>query len=347
MMIMKLYYAIILVTTILFSISCQNNAVATKTPTNMQIGKIVYSLEVFQLENTSLLSPLQLELIRQSFPSERIVYFNGKQSCSQEITMDYGFRGLTTLLKDSSSQKYRYVKSFPYSDFWFKLEDELPSKTESSPPIVTFSDEKKDILGYSCKKAIVDESSVIYTIWYTTEIHIDDPTNAVIQKKAIPGVILEMDEKWTASNLSYYKKYTVKSIDLKHKSDPAIFDIPTGAIEVEDSGVASKRNRELFEKAMESDFEKRTIIGKWVLVYEDDSIELLIEQTPDLKKNSYILSETLILDGKRTKIPSVLAHFYGSKLLVEEPPNYVTYSLTDKGDLKLDQGDFFVYKKQQ
>jgi hypothetical protein len=314
--------------------------------TTMKVNKVVYSVEVLPRENSRHAGPLRQKMLEDNLAVERTVYFDGKRSSTVEVTNDYGFRGITTIIRDSNS--WRYSKQLPYINVWFKAEDPLSGEIQSEPPIVTLFDEQKTLLGYTCKKATIEKEYKRFVIWYAPDLKTDDPTEAILQEEDIPGTILEMDEYLTSGDVDWYTRYKVTSIDLDVK-DASVLEIPKGAVKMNSPDEAAEKNRELFEKAMATEKpltreEKEVYLGTWRLNYKGDIVELLVERFGD---DTYSLTETRIIGGKRTQTKHGLVRFYGPRLFFDEAPAWKTYVLTKNGELQQEQNNFYTFRKQK
>lgn len=120
--------------------------------------------------------------------------------------------------------------------------DEINESLAKYPmPVVTNTEDTKEIAGYNCKKAILtttDEDGVISndTIFYTDEIGCID-LNFSTQFKDIPGAVLEYSVY--VDQIEAYMKYTAKTVK-KSKVSDNLFLIPSDYQEV---------TREEFKKA--------------------------------------------------------------------------------------------------
>ncbi|MES2557987.1 MAG: hypothetical protein V4604_17660 [Bacteroidota bacterium] len=331
--------------------ACQSQP-SKETDTPMKTGKITYSVEYAQQQKGVDISPLYLKLAQLDLPMERAVYFDGEQSSEQEITDVFGIRlKQLKLRKKGNSDTFQYAESQPHFSGWTELQESRPVNEEKTMSIVTFLKGEKTILGYRCKKATIEEEHYIYTVWYTTELTINDPTGAVLQFDSIPGLILEMDRAFSGEKLALIIHTKVTSIDLD-VNEPTTFDLPKDAVHVKNIDEMNSKNQQslihLMEKEQQqhplTEAEKSAFEGTWVLSYQGDRIELNITKNAD--KTSYIIQETKKIKNEPEETQSYKAVFYGETLFVDLAPTFLRYQLTPKGDLKLEKGDFFVFKKQ-
>lgn len=104
-----------------------------------------------------------------------------------------------------------------------KLELENTNKTDELS--VKFESDTKDILGYTCKKAVVSTNQTVGLIyWYTEKM--DMPDNEMLNANGlIPGIILEFESTEGEMNMSF------TAIEVKTEVDASIkfsLDIPDG-----------------------------------------------------------------------------------------------------------------------
>ncbi len=316
----------------------------------MKIGKITYSFEYVQQRKGAKISPLYLKLSQLNLPVDRTVCFDGNQSCLRETTNEFGISIQTIQIRNKDNKDtFRYAEVSPHFSVWVELQESRSVNKTKEISIVTFSKKEKTILGYRCKKATIEEEHSTFTVWYTTELTINDPTGAVLQLDSIPGVILEMDEALGGKKAVLLKRTRVTSIDLD-VNEPTAFDLPKDALQVKSIEEVAAKNRQnllrLMEKGQQdhplSEEEKAAFEGTWVLSYKGDRIELKISKSA----NDYTIQETMKTRYEPEETQSYKAVFYGETLFVDLAPTFLRYRLTSKGDLKLEKGDFFVFKKQ-
>ena len=66
------------------------------------------------------------------------------------------------------------------------LASDIPSPKKDSTIEVIFSEEKRKILNYNCKKAVLTENGIETTYWYTNEIQVDGKDYSILNPN-IPG----------------------------------------------------------------------------------------------------------------------------------------------------------------
>jgi len=315
----------------------------------MKTGEINYSVEYVQLKGKHI-SPLYLKLAQLNLPVDRTVCFDGNQSCLRETTNEFGISIQTIQIRNKENKDtFRYAEVSPHFSGWIELQESRPANEEKVMSIVTFLKDEKTILNHRCKKATIEEEHSTYTVWYTNELTINDPTGAVLHFDSIPGVILEMDQALGGKKAVLITRTRVTSIDLD-VNEPAAFDLPKDALQVKSIEELAAKNRQNLLRLMEkeqqehplSEEEKAAFEGTWVLSYKGDRIELKISKSA----NDYTIQETMKSKYEPEETQSYKAVFYGETLFVDLAPTFLRYRLTTNGDLKLEMADFFVFKKQ-
>ena len=141
----------------------------------------------------------RLDFISPSF--KQVKYYDGKTR-SVVILQDLG---ATKVRRDLDSTK------------WKKLNEKYDSLT------VSFSDERKTILGYECRKAnITLKNGTSYSLFYATDI-IPSTREYEFQFRGIPGFVLEYET--SGEGAAQKITYTATKINLSPVS-PAKFEIP-------------------------------------------------------------------------------------------------------------------------
>ncbi|PKR79740.1 hypothetical protein CW751_13525 [Brumimicrobium salinarum] len=105
----------------------------------------------------------------------------------------------------------------------FDEEDKDEVDAEEADIEVELIDESKEILGYTCKKAIIyTEDDVELVYWYTKEIQLGNDALSKYMKKGLPGLALEfsvdegnMNMTFTATELKTKVKETKDMFSLK------------------------------------------------------------------------------------------------------------------------------------
>jgi GLPGLI family protein len=141
----------------------------------------------------------RLDFISPSF--KQVKYYDGK-SKSAVILQDLG---ATKVRRDLDSLR------------WKKLNEKYDSIS------VSFSDEKKTILGYECKKAnITLKNGSTYSLFYAVDI-VPSTKEYEFQFRGIPGFVLEYEAAGEGSGQKV--TYSATKINLSPVS-PAKFEIP-------------------------------------------------------------------------------------------------------------------------
>jgi GLPGLI family protein len=176
-------------------------AAFTTATAQIKEGSITYSMTIDGLppEQAAMMQGMEMK-----------TYFKNGKSRSEmnsafvnTITVTDGKGGAITLM-DQMGQKI-YFKSKP---------EEGKKKDKKEDPKITYSDEKKTVAGYECKKAVVeakdDKGNVsTVTVWYTDKIAPVETGGRGQQFKGLKGVPLEFEMpnqgmviKFAATNVS-------------------------------------------------------------------------------------------------------------------------------------------------
>jgi len=304
---------------------------------NMNSGVILYNVTVVVPKNAPKFGlyskALHLDILNENIAGEMKVYFDGNFSKTEAITNDYGIKSLSSIIRDASSTTNLFCKAFPHLNFCIPFEDEVVV-SESFPAPVQILNEEKEIAGYTCQKAIVEEANRTLHIWFTKDIHLTDPTNAVLQHDDIKGLILEMEDIPAAKNVYFYKKYSLQSIDLR-KLKQSTFQVPDDYQTFEDIDKARAINRkktiENAEKELNdnppTEQNKSQYTGYWLFETAKDKIMLHIQQNKEEKSTYYFSSINLTRTDTKPSFIQEQAKCIGEKLLVEAPPNYRIYKI--------------------
>jgi hypothetical protein len=196
----------------------------------------------------------------------------------------------------------------------------------------------KTILGYRCRQLILETEQFRYSVWYTTDVRVHDPTQAVVQDAKVPGLILEMD-KTLKGRTDWHTLVVVTAFERESK-DAAALDIPREAVAVSEANEALVRNRERFEQAMQREKplswnEQQRFLGKWRST--DKKLTLVIERFGE----AYTVAE------RRAGKPVIrgTARFYGNRLLHEQGAAWRTYFLDANGNLRSEHEEWVLRKR--
>jgi GLPGLI family protein len=147
----------------------------------------------------------RLDFISPSF--KQVKYYDGKTK-SAVVLQDLG---ATKVRRDLDSVK------------WNKLNEKYDDSR------VSYTDEKKTILGYECKKAnITLKNGSTYSLFYAVEI-IPSTRDYEFQFRGIPGFVLEYEAAGEGANQKV--TYTATKINLSPVS-PTKFEIPKAGYRV-------------------------------------------------------------------------------------------------------------------
>jgi hypothetical protein len=289
------------------------------------IGTIVYRIEVLSDHENS------------ASTFQRTVYFDGKRSAVTEQTNDHGFPGMTTVFASGRDSVETYIKALPYVTFQVKRERSISD--EMGVPVVQKGAFTKSILGYRCHQLILETEQFRYSVWYTTDVTVHDPTQAVVQDADVPGLILEMDKTLKGRN-DWHTLVVVTAFE-PHSKSSGMLEIPKEAIEVADVNEALVQNRLLFEQAMQREKQlnwddRQQFLGTWLGREKGQMIRLKIERYGE----AYTYTE-----GKSPGTTRGIAGFYGNRLLLEQGAAWRTYFLDNVGNLRSDQDEDLVLKK--
>ncbi|HAS46421.1 MAG TPA: hypothetical protein DCS93_38425 [Microscillaceae bacterium] len=321
-------------------------------------GQIEYAIEVVIPGDATISYSREFyrQILRYNIPEKRIVYFDGQQSRTDEVNVDYNYRSLSTTIRTKKSDKYLYLKQYPFFNFYFEIESKLAGTGEYFPSKITFLEEYKDILGYRCQKAKIEEAYQIYYVYFTREVTLKDPTQAVIQHEGIPGVILEQEEIPIAKNVAFYQRYTVKRLEAQRLA-PNIFAIPAGYQKLANIDEARQKDRQMLQEAKQKEVKQQPLsgaeqtqfLGSWLLKVDSDSFLVHvapIKATQDksvLRFYSYHLTNP---DAATRRVFTKEARLAGRQLMVEESPNYNLYNYNAaKNTIELAGNSLFTYER--
>ncbi|MFT5970903.1 MAG: GLPGLI family protein [Flavobacteriales bacterium] len=176
-------------------------------------GKVTYDLSFPEL-------PEEAQAMAGMFPNKMELCFNKqfsrvemKGGMANNITITDIEKNITTSLMNIMGQKTA-------------TETDLSAGAEKDGDIkfdIQKEDGTKDILGYTCKKAIIKTDNGNMEVYYTNEIEINATTQASKAMEGLDGFALEYS--LTAQGMKML--LTVTAID-KGAQDPELFKIPAG-----------------------------------------------------------------------------------------------------------------------
>lgn len=155
------------------------------------------------------------------------IYFKDKTTRSE---MKMGSMMSVTTITDETSRNVLMLMGGMMGNMAVKSTlDEYEDRREEQPKFeVTFTDEKKEILGYNCKKALMTtEDGLESVFWYTDEIMASKKGQSYLSEE-IPGFPMQFE----INNQGMKMTMTVTAVEekLDKKKSSSLFDmtIPTG-----------------------------------------------------------------------------------------------------------------------
>jgi len=128
---------------------------------------IVYSGETPEMEMAAnMMQNSTMELYFEKSRTKVIMQMPGMYSLSTIV--DQGDNKVLMTIDIPMMQQKKFI-----STTLDKLE-EVQKQSEQSKPKVELFNETKDIMGYSCKKAVVENGGNIVTYWYTEDIKVNN-----------------------------------------------------------------------------------------------------------------------------------------------------------------------------
>jgi GLPGLI family protein len=200
----------------------------------MKEGHLNYSIEV------SSDNPEMAMVIGMMQGSTMDIYFSDNKS---RVDMVMGSMMKTITIADTDKKETLTLMSGMMGNTAIKepiKDEELEAEGEEDDIVVILEDETKDILGYTCKKAIVvDADGNESVFWYTDEVEIKTEGQKVLSKK-IPGLPLQMEVPANGMNMTMTAiEFTEK---LTKKLKTSLFDMTIP------EGYAVKSTEELMEE---------------------------------------------------------------------------------------------------
>lgn len=321
-------------------------------------GQIEYAIDIVIPENATISYSREFyqQILRYNIPEKRIVYFDGQQSRTDEVNVDYNYRSLSMVFKKANEDTYQYCKVFPFFNFVIELKKNRLIPTRHLSPRIDLVEEYKHILGYRCQKAIIRDDYLTYQVYFTREISLKDPTQAVIQYEGVPGVILEQEEIPVAKTVAFYRRYTVKRLEAQ-RLPPNIFAIPPGYQKLLNIDEARQKDRQMLQEAKQQELKQQPLskaeqtqfLGSWLLKVDSDSFLVHVALSKPSQGKSILRFYSYHLTNPDTATRSVFikeARLAGRQLMVEAAPNYdlYTYKATTN-TIELSGNSLFTYKR--
>jgi len=262
-------------------------------------------------------------ILRDNVSERRTVYFDGTRSRAEEINFDYGVKSPAIRLRETGSGATLYCKEFPHVHFCVEHPD-LASATGPSP-ILQLTDEQATVGGFPCRKAIYNNLTQKLEVYFTEKLHAEDPTGAVYRIDGVPGLIVQ----WQAvgdPRSDVIERVTVAETSFTRPA-ATLFAPPAGFRKMASVDEARAEERRLLDAEAAQHpataEERARFVGRWDLATAPD--DLHVEIVPD--GDSYLLRTTH--DGNTSDERATMK---GRALLVEAPPNFRLYRLSDDGD---------------
>lgn len=292
---------------------------------------------------------LQFAFTRRNLPEYRDVWFDGKRARIECVNFDYGVYSRSILLQGAEGSTGNiYCKEFPFFKFCIEYPVQLPT-APWEPPRVTLLKEEKEILGYRCRRARIEDGAVEYLVYYAPTLKIAKVTDAVLQHSLVDGFILEREENPDKHLGIFLTRITVTELNLT-KPPANRFESPDGFEKVTDIDFARTENRRRLDAWSAEQWtrnpltanEKTMYLGAWQLDKGKDHILVEIEAAPTDSENggdpgwnnNFVFITTVLSSNQEFEgaLSCERATMKGRLLLVEEPPNYSLYSLSENGN---------------
>lgn len=202
--------------------------------------------------------------------------------------------------------------------------DLAPVATGPSP-ILKLTDDKATIAGFACRKAIYNNLTRTLEVYFTETVHAEDATGAVHRIDGVPGLIV----RWQAiEELHSGLVERVTVVDTSFARPPAtLFAPPAGFRKMASVDEARAEERRLLDaeaaRHPATAEERARFVGRWDLATAPD--DLHVEIIAD--GASYLLRTT-----HNGNTSDERATMKGRALLVEDPPNFRLYRVSDDGD---------------
>ncbi len=190
-------------------------------------GYLQYSIDV-QAVDTSLKAKQQAGLLRNS---KMEIFFTQNFS---RVDFEMGRLYKLSAVVDLSTNTTLSLMSGAIGKFATRTLTVDTTNTEPKPESsVELIDDKKVILGYNCKKAIITINGMESVYWYTNEVDIDI-SGQQISNSLIPGFPLEF---YTVAE-GVMMHFTASNIEFELENKEALFytEVPAGYVIMQDLG---------------------------------------------------------------------------------------------------------------
>jgi hypothetical protein len=291
---------------------------------------------------------LQLILTRRNVPQHQDVWVDGLRARIECENFDYGVYSRSILLQGTcGSTGTIYCKELHFYHFYTERQVQLPD-APLEPPRITALEEEKEILGYRCRRARVEEGAKTYDIYYTPEVRVAGVADAVLRHPLENGLVLEREEV-PDKRLGIFLTRTTATRLKRTKPPATIFETPAGFERVPNVDFARIEDRrrldawsaEQWTRNPLTAHEKTMYLGVWQLDNGKDRVLVEIETSlPDGVpredsgwSNRFVFKTTVLFADQNLAgaVSRARATMRGRMLLVEEPPNYSLYTLSEDG----------------
>lgn len=299
--------------------------------TRSTAGKIVYETAMAASPSSGgdYSAELSALIRRDNVTARRTVYFDGTRSRVEEVNFDYGVKSPAIRLREAGRGSTLYCKEFPHVHFCFEHPDLLAAT--GPPPILELTDERATIARFPCRKATYNNLSQTLELYFTEQVHVDDPTGAVYRIEGVPGLIVQ----WQVDGA----RITVVEVSSERPA-AALFAPPAGYRKLAGVDEARAEERRLADAEAAQHpataEDRARFVGRWRLATAPDDLHVEIAADGD----AYVLRTT-----HHGKTSDERAALKGAVLQVDEPPNVRLYRVI--GDqLVLVGSEAFRYKRE-
>ena len=155
------------------------------------------------------------------------IYFMG-QSTRAEMKMG-SMMNMTSITNEKSGDVLMLMSGMIGFNAIKTSMKELEAQNQEKPKIdISLIDEKKDVLGYICKKAIItDEQGNESVFWYTEDIVVSKKGQNYLNEE-VPGFPLEYDINASGMKMTMIASSVATSLKKKEKEELFTLDIPSG-----------------------------------------------------------------------------------------------------------------------
>jgi len=312
--------------------------------TRASAGKIVYQTEMVANRwyqdgggESRYSEELRALMLRDNVPARRTVYFDGTHSRAEEINFDYGVKSPAIRLREAGRDVTLYCKEFPHVRFCVEHPDLLADTGPS--PILRLTDQQATVADFPCRKAIYDNLSRKLEVYFTEQVQTGDPTGAVYRIDGVPGLIVQW-QTIDDPRSDLVERVTV--VETSFAAPPSsLFAPPAGFRRLASVDQARAEERRLLDaeaaRHPATAEERARFAGRWRLATAPDDLE--VEIVPEGDAYRFRTTHAGQVSDER-------AAMKGRALLVEDPPNFRLYQVSDDGDqLRLVGSEAFRFRR--